>query len=78
MYRNVQTGANNQLGGLKDGLFAVAYQPFTPLEVKKPETKPVTSGISNDVINFSWENYQLEFAILFIVRNQESRDLIIT
>ena len=42
IYKVVHTGANIQLGGLNEGLFASAYQPFTPDEVKKPAIPPTT------------------------------------
>lgn len=42
-YSTPQTGANNQLGGLKLGLFKVTYQSFTEVCVavlaKKPTNK---------------------------------------
>ena len=52
MYRAVQTGANIQLGGLKDGLLATTYQPFTPVLVKKPAREPVINGINMDNTSF--------------------------
>ena len=36
----VQTGANNQLGGVKDGFFSVAYQVGIADVVKKEPSKP--------------------------------------
>lgn len=47
IYSAVQTGANNQLGGLKDGLFAIAYQALTPDTVKKPAIPPISNGMAN-------------------------------
>jgi len=38
-YKEIQTGANNQLGGLKKGLFKVKYHVETDLAVK---TDPIT------------------------------------
>ena len=49
MYKIVQTGANNQVGGLKVGLFNVLNQPFTDEEVKNPETAPTAKGITIDM-----------------------------
>jgi hypothetical protein len=43
-YKHVQTGPNNQFGGVKDGLFNVTYQSFTPSMVKYPEILPTRSG----------------------------------
>ena len=52
IYKAVQTGVNIQLGGLNDGLFAVAYQPCTPDEVKNPEIPPTKRGINIEINNF--------------------------
>ena len=52
MYSNVHTGANIQLGGLNQGLFAEAYQPSTPEEVKNPDIAPTKSGIKIEINNF--------------------------
>ena len=52
IYSAVQTGANNQLGGLKDGLFAIAYQPLTPDTVKNPAIPPTSNGMAIDINNF--------------------------
>lgn len=51
IYRVVQTGANNQLGGLKDGLFNILNQVFTEDDVKKPDTAPTPKGITIEIIN---------------------------
>ena len=47
----VQTGANNQLGGLKEGLFKVVNQSSTEDDVKYPETDPTANGIRIEIIN---------------------------
>lgn len=52
MYSVVQTGAKIQLGGLNDGLFATAYQPLTPDDVKIPATLPTSNGIKTAINNF--------------------------
>lgn len=41
MYRAVHTGANNQLGGVKDGLFRVTYQSLTELWVAMLDKNPI-------------------------------------
>lgn len=51
MYKDVQTGANNQLGGLNDGLTSVVYHPRTDDAVKKPASEPIASGNTNAMIN---------------------------
>ena len=51
-YKAVHTGANNQLGGLNEGLLAIRYQPFTPELVKNPANAPTISGIAMEMINF--------------------------
>ena len=51
MYREVHTGANNQLGGLNEGFTSVVYQPFTDDDVNKPARDPIASGMSIDMIN---------------------------
>ena len=52
IYSAVQTGANNQLGGLKDGLFAIEYHPLTPDTVKKPAIAPTSNGTAIEINNF--------------------------
>ena len=47
----IHTGANTQLGGLKDGLFNVLNQVFTEEDVKNPDTAPITKGITMEIIN---------------------------
>ena len=49
----VHTGANSQLGGLKDGLCKVVNHPFTDDEVKNPATAPTAKGIVTATINFN-------------------------
>jgi hypothetical protein len=39
-YRSVQTGANNQFGGAKDGFSSVAYQVGIALRVNIEPIKP--------------------------------------
>jgi len=48
MYRVVHTGPNTQLGGLKDGLFSVAYHPGTAPAVNKPAIAPKPRGNAID------------------------------
>jgi hypothetical protein len=51
MYNVVQTGANNQLGGLNSGLFNVAYQPgiasAVSIEPINPAARQATTLITN-------------------------------
>ena len=49
--RIVHTGANNQFGGLKDGLFIVLYHVLTDLEVNTEPKKPITKGIIIETIS---------------------------
>ena len=51
-YSKVQTGPNNQLGGLKGGLFKVAYQVPILLAVAYPEMPPTVSVMSKEINNF--------------------------
>lgn len=51
MYKIVHTGANNQLGGLNQGLFKVLNQSLTEEAVNKPETAPTARGIRMEIIN---------------------------
>lgn len=44
----VQTGPNNQMGGLNDGLFSVAYHSGTACAVNKPAMVPEASGNARD------------------------------
>ena len=47
----VQTGANSQLGGLKDGLFKVGYQVLTAEVVKNDPITPAISQTTMLIIN---------------------------
>lgn len=48
----VQTGANSQFGGLKDGLIKVGYQVLTAGAVKIEPTIPANSQTTIAIINF--------------------------
>lgn len=52
MYSKVHTGPKIQLGGLKDGLTTVLYQPPTAVDVNKPATAPTANGKLIAIINF--------------------------
>jgi len=91
IYNNVQTGANSQFGGLKNGLWIVVNHPSTADEVNRPAIAPTASGIKMEMMNFtigfmicltiilkncSSKQY-LNPAKLFIIGDQEARNLII-
>ena len=48
----VQTGPNIQLGGLKDGLFKVAYHSGTDWDVNIPAIAPKPKGNAMDIRSF--------------------------
>jgi len=50
--RVVQAGAKSQLGGLKEGLFNVAYQVGMEGVVKKEPIKPAERQTKTEIINF--------------------------
>lgn len=50
MYRMVQTGANSQFGGLKNGLFKVENQLSIEVTVDVPDKKPITKQIETAII----------------------------
>ena len=50
--RVVQTGAKSQLGGLKEGLFKVAYQVGIEGVVKMEPINPAERQIRTEIINF--------------------------
>ena len=52
IYSVVQTGPNNQFGGLKEGWFKVAYQLGIARAVKIPAMAPIASGNAREIINF--------------------------
>jgi len=70
MKSKVHTGANNQFGGLKEGLFIVLYQAFTELEVKNEPINPTIKGANVETINFLcsmlWNPSISIFFIVFI------------
>jgi hypothetical protein len=48
MYRVVQTGANNQLGGLKEGLFRDVYHSGIASAVNAPAIAPIANGMASE------------------------------
>jgi hypothetical protein len=48
-YKIIHTGANNQLGGLKNGLFKVKYHVDTEETVKNDPIKPANWQIRIDM-----------------------------
>jgi len=52
LYKIVHAGANNQFGGLKEGLFKVVYQLSIELLVAKPESKPIPRQITTLIAIF--------------------------
>jgi len=48
IYNRVHTGANIQLGGLKEGLFSCAYHPPMLEAVANPETNPTPRVINSE------------------------------
>jgi len=50
--RVVQTGPKSQLGGLKEGLFKVAYQVGMEGVVKKEPINPAERQTRTEIINF--------------------------
>ncbi len=50
--KTVQTGANSQLGGLKDGLIKVGYQVLTAGAVKIDPISPANSQTTIAITNF--------------------------
>ena len=48
----VHTGANNQFGGLKYGLFKLEYHVLMEFEVSKDPIKPTNKGIDIDITSF--------------------------
>ena len=59
MYKVVQTGANNQFGGLNEGCIRVAYHPSISLAVKNPERPPTNSGNEIETINLNQLNFMV-------------------
>lgn len=65
MYKNVHTGPNIQLGGLKKGFSREVYHPVIELDVPYPEIAPtktqmaITMGILNLLEIFMILFYQL-------------------
>jgi hypothetical protein len=51
IYKTVQTGPNNQSGGLKDGLWSVAYHPVTADDVNIPAIAPTPSVRINEAMS---------------------------
>lgn len=45
----VHTGPNIQFGGLKEGLFTVAYQESIEFVVKNEPRNPITNGINIEI-----------------------------
>ncbi|MCM8777323.1 MAG: hypothetical protein NC905_03560 [Candidatus Omnitrophica bacterium] len=70
-YKKVQTGANNQSGGLKTGLLRVLYHVLTEEEVKKEPTIPAIRQTNIDITNFK----NLIYFILFIIPIKEKNVL---
>lgn len=56
MYKVVQAGPNNQLGGVNQGLLMVWYQVETPDDVAKAPVNPTKSGrvTQSTSANFLW------------------------
>ncbi len=54
--RVVQTGANNQLGGVKKGLFRVAYQVGIEGDVKTEPMKPANWQMTRLITNLRISN----------------------
>lgn len=46
IYKVVQTGPNNQLGGCHDGLLSLAYQFGISADVNTPPDSPIIRGIA--------------------------------
>lgn len=57
MYRLVHTGANNQSGGLKDGLFRYVYQVLTDFAVARPAIAPMDRVKAILMINATGLNF---------------------
>lgn len=52
MYKILQTGQNNQFGGLKNGLSKVVYHQLMALLVANHDTAPIITGSIIEMINF--------------------------
>lgn len=52
VYKLVQTGPNNQLGGLKEGLFKPAYQFGISEMLNIPPRDPIPTVATMEIINF--------------------------
>jgi len=53
MYNTVHTGPNNQSGGLKDGLWSVAYHPVTADDVNIPAIAPTPNVRINEATSLN-------------------------